>query len=374
MNTNLKHKCLFCSSPCEITLAFSSEGCSNPQCQAYKAPPAAERDPRQDFNTKTQQEAAAMMAAAPGECEFCWNGQLLGNGNGKYPTCPECSRTLNMSGMKTGRFSSNQPNFNNVPRVGPEEKRKVINAVALATGRFAPDSSGSISKELMDRFLASPDIYTEIAAEMYKVPVGEVTSPMRNVVKQRAFATLYGRDASMMKEYAKKDAELTAEVRRQQRLAECETTERDTLRWPNTMRVVRGPRPKNPHDKKGMRLAGVLSLVNVPYDNKGALAIYDYVSVELPDAGRCRFRVRRIEGASGFKESRRRSREGKKYVVALSFCADADLEKFMNNHIDDVLAEFENIDDLTHVSRKPTDAEMALFAQRRRQVGVAALP
>lgn len=34
----MNHKCLYCGSPCELTLATTSEGCSNPTCRAAKTP------------------------------------------------------------------------------------------------------------------------------------------------------------------------------------------------------------------------------------------------------------------------------------------------------------------------------------------------
>lgn len=195
---NMNHKCIWCGSPCEITLAFSSEGCSNPLCRAYKppAPPVAKKS----------------APVNPPECDYCYNGNLLCNAGGEEE-CKECGR-LRAEEMKkrdekvdfnrnvrTGRLSSTGPNYSNLPRGDESEadKRKRITEIAIASG-IAPDSSGSISKELMEKFLSSPDIYTSIACEMFGVHPYAVTPKQRSLIKQRVYGVIYGSDGVGMKD------------------------------------------------------------------------------------------------------------------------------------------------------------------------------
>lgn len=342
---NMNHKCIWCHSPCELTLAFTSEGCSNENCQAYRPAPPAE-----------VKRAAKKAAANPSDCDYCHNGNLLCNAGGAEE-CKECGRLREEEkrkrdynrNVRTGRLSAKGPNHASLPRA--DEGR-----------------SGSISKEFMEG-MASTD-YTPIGGFSTGIP--ELDATFAGGVPAGRLSELSdypgtGAAGKSMTDYAKADAEATARLHEAHERERRAQIERDILRWPNTMRVVTGER-KVSRDKKGMNLVGVLSLVEAPYNKKGALAIYDYISMEHPTAGRCRFRVRRLTHPDQEVPVTPggRHKKGAKYVVDLSFSEQIDVGAFMKHHVDAVLAEFEYIDAVKHTSRKPTDAEAHMFEMMRR--------
>lgn len=362
----LKHKCIWCSSPCEITLAFSSEGCSNAKCRAAL---------KSEIKVESIGEKMVTVKLTDGYVPGEWE-----------------------SGARTGRFSAKKPNFGNgglspighgeylpgkriefgpdwkpTPRDTPE-KRKLISDLVAACGHHM-----ALTEWQMITLLGSRDLYSDIAAIIYCTPLKMVSPAQREAVNQCTFSTIYGSRSfptgkldtigvdMAISAYAEADAMYVQRAHETEKKSRHEQIEANILRWPNTMRVVDGDRKRvdkaGRKNKAGMELVGILSLVEAPYSRKGLLATYDYISIENPTTGRCRFRVRRTEPHTSPKSFY--NRVGQKYSVTLAYSDERDRAQFLGHHIDKVLNEFESIDDSKHHSRKPTEAEELFFSLRR---------
>ena len=103
----------------------------------------------------------------------------------------------------TGRLSSVEPNLQNIP-VRVEEGRRIRKAFAtrnkksyLVSADYSQidlRSLAHISKDqnLIDTFLQGIDIHTRTAAEIFKVPLEEVDSTLRDRAKAVNFGIIYG--------------------------------------------------------------------------------------------------------------------------------------------------------------------------------------
>ncbi len=102
----------------------------------------------------------------------------------------------------TGRISSNEPNLQNIP-VRTPEGRQIRRAFVAAPGHVLVDADYSqielrvlahMSQDqtLCDAFLQGQDIHRRTAAEVYGVPIGQVTGEMRSAAKAVNFGIIYG--------------------------------------------------------------------------------------------------------------------------------------------------------------------------------------
>ena len=102
----------------------------------------------------------------------------------------------------TGRLSSNEPNLQNIP-VRTELGREIRGAFIARDGWTLVDADYSqielrvlahISgdKTMTEAFNAGEDIHARTAAEVYGVPISEVTSQMRSASKAVNFGIVYG--------------------------------------------------------------------------------------------------------------------------------------------------------------------------------------
>ncbi len=105
-------------------------------------------------------------------------------------------------GTATGRLSSSEPNLQNIP-VRTELGREIRGAFIARPGCVLVDADYSqielrvlahISGDatMIDAFRAGEDIHSRTAAEVYGVPIGEVTHQMRSASKAVNFGIVYG--------------------------------------------------------------------------------------------------------------------------------------------------------------------------------------
>jgi len=111
--------------------------------------------------------------------------------------------TFNQTVTTTGRLSSTEPNLQNIPikyEMG-KEIRKVFVAEDKSSLLLSADYSQielrvlahiSEDENLIDAFKHHDDIHTKTASEVFKVPLGEVTSTMRSNAKAVNFGIVYG--------------------------------------------------------------------------------------------------------------------------------------------------------------------------------------
>ena len=105
-------------------------------------------------------------------------------------------------GTATGRLSSSEPNLQNIP-VRTELGREIRGAFIAKPGHVLVDADHSqielrvlahISGDttMIDAFRADEDIHARTAAEVYGVPIAQVTSQMRSASKAVNFGIVYG--------------------------------------------------------------------------------------------------------------------------------------------------------------------------------------
>ena len=110
--------------------------------------------------------------------------------------------TFNQDATATGRLSSTNPNLQNIP-IRTELGRQIRDAFVPAPGnvfvnadysqfelRLAAVMAGE--KQMIEDFNADVDIHAKIAAEVYNVPINEVTPTQRRRAKVVNFGVLYG--------------------------------------------------------------------------------------------------------------------------------------------------------------------------------------
>jgi DNA polymerase-1 len=114
---------------------------------------------------------------------------------------------FNQALTSTGRLSSNNPNVQNIP-IRTEEGRKIRKA-------FIPGDSGkrilaadysqielrimaevSRDEKMMSAFISGQDIHTATAANVFEVPIDEVTKEQRRRAKTVNFSIIYGAGAT----------------------------------------------------------------------------------------------------------------------------------------------------------------------------------
>ena len=110
--------------------------------------------------------------------------------------------TFNQDATATGRLSSTNPNLQNIP-IRTELGRQIRDAFVTAPGnvfvnadysqfelRLAAVMAGE--KQMIEDFNADVDIHAKTAAEVYNVPINEVTPTQRRRAKVVNFGVLYG--------------------------------------------------------------------------------------------------------------------------------------------------------------------------------------
>lgn len=113
--------------------------------------------------------------------------------------------SYNQTGTVTGRFSSADPNLQNIP-IRSDEGRRIRKAFIAAEGHqlLAVDYSQvelrilahySEDEALLEAFRQGQDIHTSTAAAVYRVPMEEVTFEQRSFAKSVNFGLMYGMSA-----------------------------------------------------------------------------------------------------------------------------------------------------------------------------------
>lgn len=396
-----KHICLYCTSPCALTLAFTSEGCTNPKCQAYSAKPETDSE-----NWKAAHKASqCQWGSNGGPCAECEKilaerkkakridyapptvtkvdelvaGAILCTNGPQGQRCELCVKTLggrrfNMN-TETGRLSSKGPNYSNRPRPDyvpffeHDNVKPLVNKDGVVVG------------------LTGYDIHTVNAAKMYGVLPEQVTSEQRKNAKMTFYAKMYGslsetlsfraleekaelalrqielRGVTLDPTYLRKlkegaEASLaTHHLQPGKETKDCPGCEMENSQkkladiykeqaalWPNTMRVL-APGEIRKKDKTGIPLAGVLSLVDVQAKYGGRYATYDYVTFTNPQSVRCRIRAWRVGALEHWKavQPRFQPHQGvsnSAFRVSIGFADREDEERLKTYHLSAILEEF----------------------------------
>ena len=109
---------------------------------------------------------------------------------------------FDQTGTATGRISSSEPNLQNIP-VRTELGREIRKAFVAGPGCVLADADYSqielrvlahLSRDaaMTDAFQKAQDIHTRTAAEVYGVPMDQVTAEMRSSAKAVNFGLVYG--------------------------------------------------------------------------------------------------------------------------------------------------------------------------------------
>ena len=102
---------------------------------------------------------------------------------------------FNALGTRTGRFSSSEPNMQNIPRDNtvkrlfrPDEKFYEFDYSQLEY-RLAGVRSGEMG--IMDAYIKGVDFHSNTAASLFGIPIEQITKKQRNIGKTINFLTLY---------------------------------------------------------------------------------------------------------------------------------------------------------------------------------------
>lgn len=101
-------------------------------------------------------------------------------------------------GTETGRFSSRNPNMQNLPRKGGYREgfisREGFSLISMDYSQQEYRLVGALSKEpkIIEAYVAGSDMHTATASNRFKKPLSEITSEERNFGKTMNFAILYG--------------------------------------------------------------------------------------------------------------------------------------------------------------------------------------
>lgn len=110
--------------------------------------------------------------------------------------------SYNQTVTATGRLSSSNPNLQNIP-IRDEQGKEIRKAFVPSKGNifFSADYSQielrimahlSQDPHMIEAFNSGEDIHAATAAKIYKIPIDEVTSDMRNKAKTANFGIIYG--------------------------------------------------------------------------------------------------------------------------------------------------------------------------------------
>jgi len=135
------------------------------------------------------------------------------------------------------------------------------------------------------------------------------------------------------------------------------------LRWAQTLRVT-DRKPGISKNSLGVKLLGVMSLVDVPKRFNGLTAVYEYVSIEYPTTGRFRFTISKGPGP---QNERGVVLDRTAWGLTIRFLRlDAESKmNIANIHCPAILSEVHKDLDMNRPVRTPSEAEMAMFAMMR---------
>lgn len=113
--------------------------------------------------------------------------------------------SFNQTITSTGRLSSSDPNFQNIP-VRTEEGKKIRQAFIAEKGfkivsadysqiELRIVASLAVDEKMIESFQKGEDIHRRTAAEIYNIPLDEVTKDQRYEAKEVNFGILYGMGA-----------------------------------------------------------------------------------------------------------------------------------------------------------------------------------
>lgn len=109
-------------------------------------------------------------------------------------------------GTETGRFSSSQPNLQQIPRdmravfEGPEGI--LIGATDYSGIEVRVAAALAEDQDMIDVFTGGQDIHTVVAAAGFNIDISEVTSEQRQIAKAMSFTLLFGGGAETFRGYA----------------------------------------------------------------------------------------------------------------------------------------------------------------------------
>ncbi|MFH1207495.1 MAG: DNA polymerase I [Patescibacteria group bacterium] len=113
--------------------------------------------------------------------------------------------SFNQTITATGRLSSSDPNFQNIP-IRTEEGRKIRQAIIAEKGfqivsadysqiELRVVASLARDEKMIESFRKGEDIHRRTAADIYNIPLAEVTNEQRYEAKEVNFGVLYGMGA-----------------------------------------------------------------------------------------------------------------------------------------------------------------------------------
>lgn len=125
-------------------------------------------------------------------------------------------------GTETGRFSSSQPNLQQIPRdmrAVFESPDKIVGATDYSGIEVRVAAALAEDTEMIQVFRDGQDIHTVVAAAGFAIPISEVTKEQRQIAKAMSFTLLFGGGAETFRGYAAargsnispEDAELAVE-------------------------------------------------------------------------------------------------------------------------------------------------------------------
>lgn len=109
-------------------------------------------------------------------------------------------------GTDTGRFSSSQPNLQQIPRdmraVFEEVEGRLVGSTDYSGIEVRVAAGLSDDQEMIRVFTSGGDIHAEVAAAGFNIPVSEVTKEQRQIAKAMSFTLLFGGGAETFRGYA----------------------------------------------------------------------------------------------------------------------------------------------------------------------------
>lgn len=372
------HTCLLCGSPCELTLAMSSENCTNPKCVVFAPALKALSEPTVPGNVEDSKTASVR-------------------------------RTLDFVEHSLRDALSKRIGEAHIPEEPPNFNKKIQSAASdlmnMDPVRFLLTQPCTHCRKSMLRIIGPRSVYCEHCRSTYRdigfdntihdefKLVFEMTVPPRiaktgfntNVdtgrlsSKDPNFSNIPRADISLPKHYV--DAPPPPPC------PGCELEEKAAvskegyaekrLRWANTMRVLdhESMKKKEAEKKDGHPLLGVLSLIDV--DLTGTRAMYDYIAIQATGNGSKSSVRLRIEAR--MREPRRprlwgeyadalRHIIGDKAHFDIKVCKTYDIpEDFLREvHVMAIALEFEFDRVRARASRRPNLAEQFWFSKLKK--------
>lgn len=109
-------------------------------------------------------------------------------------------------GTETGRFSSSQPNLQQIPRdmraVFEAPDGRVVGATDYSGIEVRVAAALSDDQDMISVFTSGGDIHAEVAAAGFSIDVSEVTKEQRQIAKAMSFTLLFGGGAETFRGYA----------------------------------------------------------------------------------------------------------------------------------------------------------------------------